>query len=90
MTTKTPTRAARPVDMPSLPPLITAEGVAAYVRCHREWWLAEVQEQAPGAEARAARASLMRRQSLASTLAMIGGGLIVLAILLVVAALLLG
>jgi hypothetical protein len=90
MTTKTPTRVGRSLDPAPPLPLITAEGVAAYVRCRREWWLAEVHEQAPGAEARAARASLMRRQALARTLAMIGGGLMVLAILLVAAALVLG
>ena len=90
MTIKTPTRINHPADpFPALP-LITAEGVAAYVRCRREWWLAEVHEQAPGAETRAARTSLMQRQTLARTLAMIGGGPIVLAILLVAAALLLG
>ena len=90
MTIKTPTKAVRSADPAPTLPLITAEGVAAYVRCHREWWLAEVQEQSPGAEIRAARASLMRRQALSRTLAMIGGGLIVLAILLVAGALLLG
>jgi hypothetical protein len=88
MKTKSPTRVERPVEPPPL--LITSEGVAAYVRCHREWWLSEVHEQAPSPETRSARASLMRRQTLAHTLTLVGGGLIVLAILLVAAGLLLG
>lgn len=88
MKTKTPTRTAQKAEPPPL--LITADGIAAYVRCHREWWLTEVHEQAPGPEMKAARASLLRRQNLAHTLTMIGGGLIALAILLVAAGLLLG
>jgi hypothetical protein len=89
MKTKTPTRTAQPAESPP-PSLITADGIAAYVRCRREWWLAEVHELAPGPEAQAARASLLRRQSLAHTLTLIGGGLIALAILLVATGLLLG
>ncbi len=63
--------------------LITAEGIATYLACHRAWWLAEAIGHAPGEELAAARASLARRRALAQRLAVAGGALIGLAVLLV-------
>jgi hypothetical protein len=72
--------AARPEQPPVL---ITVEGIAAYLACHRAWWLADVLEFYPGEELSTARASLHRRQQISRWLTVTGIALIALALLIV-------
>jgi len=88
MKTKRPTRPTRISEAPAPP--ITAEGVASYVTCARAWWLADIRELAPDPEYTSARVTLSRRRQLVQTLAIVGGILIALAILLVILGVVLG
>lgn len=90
MKTKRPTRPTRISEAPPPAPPITAEGVASYVTCARAWWLADIHELAPDSEYTSARITLARRRQLVQTLAIAGGILIVLAILLVILGVVLG
>ncbi len=81
-------RAAAPVD--ELEVLITTEGIATYLACHRAWWLADVLGHAPSMDLLAAQASLSQRRRLAHVLTATGAGMIGLAVLIVVVSLLAG
>ena len=71
-------------------PLITVQGIGAFLVCHRAWWLAEVLSYAPDDESRLARQILSRRKKLARRLALIGGLMIATAILIMALGLVLG
>ncbi len=86
---KTP---APPQRAPAPPPdpLVTPEGVAQYAACHRAWWLAQVQRQAPHTEAERAAQALASRQRLAARIGWVGAGLAALGVVTLVLGLLLG
>lgn len=66
---------------------MSVEALAAYATCARQWWLENYQHDPPHYLLNA-QISLRRRQQLALRLALVGGGLMGLAVLLVLAGLL--
>ena len=66
------------------PVLVTPEGISQYITCRRAWWLAEAEAKAPGEEQLAAQSALARRLRLSKWLAVAGGAMIALAVLIVI------
>lgn len=68
---------------------ISIEGLGTYAVCHRQWRLLEQEGREETATTRAAQRIIAQRERISAWLALIGGGLIGLALLILVIGLLL-